>query len=330
MTQKKFIFFYIGVGLIITGLWFFSKSPQSTFPIPTPPPPTPATTTTVVHPAQPSSTNEIKIYTNTQYGFEFQYPGDWAASEYFINGTLRKFRLVNAPAQDEHLIYNITPPVETSIVTPDRAERLTELFYAVKNHASETKVGGIVGLRYEYEFDAHPRVAIVLPVGQYKLILDSDKKYEIVFGEIISTFKFLNTPLIVENNPPKDYRNAEFGFEFQYPGNWPLYENTFGSPFSKFNLIGGSAEDDGYPDSDSPSFLINVVTPDFADRASSGPTKSNITIGGIIGKRYEFQYEGSKEIGVDLPFGQYHMLLGTTKKYESVFNQILASFKFLK
>jgi len=128
----------------------------------------------------------------------------------------------------------------------------------------------------------------------------------------------------------KTYKNTEFGFEFQYPKGWTFHENTFGSPFSKFNLVGASPEENGLPDPIDSPLLINIVTPDFANKAFYDLKGSNITIAGISGKKYEYEYEGVSEIGIDLPFGEYHMLLGAKKGYEDIFNQILASFKFLK
>ncbi|MFQ6118996.1 MAG: PsbP-related protein [Methanosarcinales archaeon] len=130
----------------------------------------------------------------------------------------------------------------------------------------------------------------------------------------------------------KTYRNEEFGFEFQYPEGWSFHENTFYSPFSKFNLVGASPEESGRPDPLAPSLLINIVTPDFVDRAfyDLENIASEINVRGVIGSKYEYEYEGSFKIAIILPFGQYKIILGAYKVYEDIFNQILTSFKFLK
>lgn len=142
-----------------------------------------------------------------------------------------------------------------------------------------------------------------------------------IFHEQIST-----TPAF------KTYRNEEWGFEFKYPEDWSFHPNTFYSPFSKFNLVGASPEENGHPDPLAPSLLINVVTPDFADRAfyDLRNTGSETNVGGVIGLKYEYGYEGLSKIAIILSFGQYKMILGAQKQYEAVFNQILATFKFLK
>jgi len=129
----------------------------------------------------------------------------------------------------------------------------------------------------------------------------------------------------------KTYRNEEWGFEFQYPENWSFHENTFYSPFSKFNLVGAPPGKDYQLD---PPMLVNIVTPDFADRAvigrkNLGATASDVVVAGIEGEKYEY-IEELLRISVDLPFGEYRMILGTQKQYEDIFNQILSSFKFLK
>lgn len=53
-------------------------------------------------------------------------------------------------------------------------------------------------------------------------------------------------------------------------------------------------------------------------------------MGGVRGKKYEYVFEDVSKISIDLPFGEYRLLLGADKEYENVFNKILASFKFLK
>lgn len=129
----------------------------------------------------------------------------------------------------------------------------------------------------------------------------------------------------------KKYTNTEFGFEFEYPEDWFFYPNTFYSPFSKFNLVGAPL---GIEYQLVNPILINIVTPDFADRAiisrqSRGAVESSIAAGGVLGKRFE-DIEPAPRISIDLQFGEYRMILAAYKEYESALNQILTSFKFLR
>lgn len=284
-----------------------------------------------------TNTNGLKLYRNEEWGFEFQYPVSWALDETYVGGRLRKFHLRCVPSDQKGLFYSIIQPFILDIVTAERAARLTELFYEVKNSASEMDVGGVVGLRYEYEFNKKPRIAIVLPFGEYKLILDSDKEYGVVFAKLTSSFKFINTTQKIDTqniNFSKTYHNGEFNFEFQYPANWLLYENASVGPNSKFNLIGSSPDQDGYPNTIIPSFLLNIVTTDFAEWAKSGMKNlgasiSDISIEDVSGKKYEYT-EDTPKISIFLPFNNSQIIFSTGKGYEHDFNNILSTFKFLQ
>lgn len=126
----------------------------------------------------------------------------------------------------------------------------------------------------------------------------------------------------------KTYRNTKFGFEFQYPQNWEVKENIYGSPFSKFNLIVAPTQEKYLPD----PILFNITTLDFVSRSFSDleNTATKVVVGGIVGKKYEYEFESMQRISIILPFGEYRIILGTEKQYEDIFNQIIASFRFLK
>jgi hypothetical protein len=125
----------------------------------------------------------------------------------------------------------------------------------------------------------------------------------------------------------KTYRNAEYGFEFQYPRDWIIMEEPHGLGFySRFELV--AAPNVG--ESNNNPFLVNIVVPEFAERTFLGvETTSTVTVAGISGIKYEYEFEGTPEVAIVLPLGQLRIILGTTKPYEVFFNQILASFKFL-
>ena len=139
-----------------------------------------------------------------------------------------------------------------------------------------------------------------------------------------------------ENQVPgtKTYRNEEFGFEFQYPANWTLHPTVLKSPFSKFELIGTTPEEN-VPNTIVPSLLVNIVTPDFADRAvvsfnSLNANTSVVIVAGVKGVKYEYEFASTLRITVDLPFEENRILLGANRKHADVFNQVIATFKFLK
>lgn len=124
----------------------------------------------------------------------------------------------------------------------------------------------------------------------------------------------------------KIYRNDEFGFEFQYPQNWIVLENSFASYYSKFNVIAAPTEVFPGP------FLVNIVLPEFADRTflSSNPSTSTVSVSGRVGIEYKYVFEEEPETAIVLPMGQYKVILGTTEPFEKMYYQILKTFRFLK
>lgn len=145
----------------------------------------------------------------------------------------------------------------------------------------------------------------------------------------VAPFVSFTPPTPVSNTDGmKTYINAEFGFEFHYPQNWEVKENIYGSPFSKFNLIVTPTQEKYLPD----PILFNITTLEFVSRSFSDleDTVTKVVVGGIVGKKYEYEFESMQRISIILPFGEYQIILGTEKQYESIFNQVLATFKLLK
>jgi len=140
------------------------------------------------------------------------------------------------------------------------------------------------------------------------------------------------TPLLslqpTDSTGTKLYRNEEWGFEFEYPEGWSFHPSMFGSPFSKFNLIGASPEEGNIPSVIAPAVLVNIVTPEFADRAFYGLNGVDTVVAHATGKKYVYEFEGATRISIDIPLDEYRMLLGASKANEEIFNQVLASFKF--
>ncbi len=132
-----------------------------------------------------------------------------------------------------------------------------------------------------------------------------------------------------DTNNMKLYRNEEWGFEFWYPKEWKIEENNIRTTSSKFNLILYLT---GEPYQPHPPILLNIVTPDFGDYTFQNLDKavSEVNISGITGERYDYKFGNIQRISILLPLNDSRIILGAGIGYEDVFNQILASFKFLK
>ena len=127
----------------------------------------------------------------------------------------------------------------------------------------------------------------------------------------------------------KLYRNDEFGFEFWYPEGWEVKEQTFQSPFSKFNLV-------AHPTGTHPNFEplgINITTNDFVSRSYQPYKASAIPtiVGGREGLRYAFEAMTYYTDFVIPLHDDLVIIIGNeNKSHLPEFNQVLSTFKFLK
>lgn len=158
-----------------------------------------------------ATTPALKIYSNKQFGFEFRYPADWEIRENVFGSPASKFNLNIVPNTERYL----PDPVLINIVTPSFGDRA---FQDLENIASKITVGGISGKRYDYKFEGMQRISILLSFGELRIILGSEQRYEAVFNQILSTFKFLDKV--------QTYRNEQHGFEYQYPSNLTFQERN--------------------------------------------------------------------------------------------------------
>jgi len=145
-------------------------------------------------PVQPSATTtingtdlKVKIYRNTEFGFEFEYPEDWSFEITSFYSPFSKFNLQGNTSDKNYNPFN--PAFIINIVTPDFVERQ---FSDFKNIASETIVGEVTGFKYVYE-EQGTQITIVLPFGRYKMILGTTKAHENIFNQILASFKFFKS-----------------------------------------------------------------------------------------------------------------------------------------
>lgn len=132
----------------------------------------------------PESVN-WKTYRNEEWGFEFRYPSDWVVKEKTFGGYYSKFNVVFRPTTGRITQF----PVLINIVLP---EFVYASFKNIKKTTSETIVDGVPGIKYRYEFEGGQETAIILPFGEYKIILGTDnEQYIDIFDQVVATFVFL-------------------------------------------------------------------------------------------------------------------------------------------
>ncbi|MBI5401473.1 hypothetical protein HZB05_01435 [Candidatus Wolfebacteria bacterium] len=188
INRKKLIIIIIlftFIASIFIVYWLFAKRLTRGLSLQSPPPSiiTPTTTPTISF--QTNTAIGMKAYTNTEFGFEFQYPKDWAVEENYFKSYYSKFNLRIIPTNERHSKI----PIGINIVLPEFADNS---FRGIEKAISEIIVDGITGTKYEYEFGGRQETAIILPLGEYRLILwTDDERYAEIFNQVLTAFKFL-------------------------------------------------------------------------------------------------------------------------------------------
>lgn len=179
LSQKKVIAVGLVVLILLVGSiwWYMNKSTE----LPTNQP---------IAPDQNNISEGFKLYRNEEWGFEFQYPEDLILKENLFKNYYSKFNLeVSIKTDETHL----APVFDVNVVLSEFVE---SSFKNLEKTTSSVSVDGIVGVRYDYIFEGLPEIAIILPLGQNKIILGmlgtiKPNAYENIFNQILSTFKFL-------------------------------------------------------------------------------------------------------------------------------------------
>lgn len=181
----------IAIGILATSIiWVLSKQQEEKQP--------PAyNSQQITTPTASSSTppirvadNAAKTYRNEDWGFEFQYPESLVIKENVFTSYYSKFNFQVEYWNKEGKYLSV---FDANVVLPEFAN---QTFLGVNATTSIVIVNGVKGIKYEYEFEGLPEVAIVLPMGQYKIILGiggSAKFYnhQNDFDKILNSFKFL-------------------------------------------------------------------------------------------------------------------------------------------
>lgn len=268
--------------------------------------------------------NGFKTYRNEEWGFEFEYPDGWEVRHSTVSDKNHVLALIVASTSSS---------IDIDFFINDWSKTNPIVLLLDEEVISELNVNGIIGYEYERISGNKKRVEYLFPRGRYWMVVSGEEKNREILQQIVTSLHFLSDTNI--------YRNEEFGFEFQYPSNWIISrEHKSISYYSKLFLTISNptaiiSQNVGKKLALDETFLVNIVLPEFVDTSfwRSQKQVSSIIVGGVEGKKYEYEYQGFPHTTVILPLQDFRLILGTgsgSKPYLDEFNQILASFKFLK
>lgn len=199
----------LGILIAIVGWMFSEHFNNQNQPMP------PASPTVSSAPSPASSTDGMKTYTNTEFGFEFQYPENWS---FEINSFYSPFSKFNLQGNTSDKNYNpLNPAFMINIVTPDFAEGAAISMQNLGSAGSEIVIAAIKGMKYTYTFEGRVLIDIIIPLKSTAIIFETDQRHVDTFNQVVTSFKFLSGM--------KTYRNEKYGFKLEYPEKYIIKEN---------------------------------------------------------------------------------------------------------
>lgn len=154
------------------------------------------------------------------------------------------------------------------------------------------------------------------------ITLDTKNQNETITSEVtLSQNDEENSNIIV-------YRNDEWSFQFRYPPEWYVSENSFKGEYTKFSLTLFPVEGKYF----SRPVLVHIVESKFVENSFKNldKTEEKIVIDGVTGIKYTYKWKGDTETAVILPLKEYQIILGTNGHYPDLYENFLNSFEFIK
>lgn len=186
-----------------------------------------------------------KTYTNSQYGFEFQYPSDWKDANRAIDATDFFTASLQIDVLDLDVLKERGSAKEVANARikknncPGTVDSIGDhLIYATDKDALYALYCSATSENYVYIIQSSPNAFIQMSYHDDFSTDWTESNKLVTFNQIRSTFKFttVTTSAATTNTDTsgwKTYTNSQYGFNFQYPSSWTyeLYQGNYISFF---------------------------------------------------------------------------------------------------
>lgn len=183
-----------------------------------------------------SSSETNRVYENSMFNFSFEAPRDWQ-----FKGREKSFELFspNYSASDDgfsttykgsQVTYNTSDVITSNIGIEEwfsANEKNTDAARFSKYNKINTKIAGVDAIELTSEFEdsryktylfLHNGVVNSLKFTSYEK--NSREKYQSVFDQILSSFKFTNQDPTFDPSTWETYSNSKWDYSFKYPSTW--------------------------------------------------------------------------------------------------------------
>lgn len=314
---------------------------------------------------QKDETENWKTYTGL--GVNFEYPPSWGVKEYKdIPGVDDSIILSGADVQSKggfkvnSIAIVLTKGNQSSINDPLFASMCKS---SGKDCVEKNiQLNGVTAIQRDY-FATTPwginkteRQRVTTITKNYLTVfikqerfVENESTFLTPYDKILSTFKFLGQNLTGDINDWKTYRQVSQKIEFKYPANWYLKEvpertfsvvlspNTINLPYGtdaplgpiiiSLNECTDTRNGQKYPCGDTIDKYIENLGQYFEINGLRNPMKQvEVNFLGLKARQITDAPKSIKQ--TVLPWGKYLLIINlTTPDLESIYNQILASFK---